>query len=62
MFPRMRNFTPNHRMTGVGNALKRHYQVFLLDYEQVGWRSRGGWVGEAEAEQGDACCVPEAPT
>lgn len=35
VFPRMRNFTPNHRMTGVGNALKRHYQVFLLDYEQV---------------------------
>lgn len=36
VFPRMRNFTTNHKMTGVGNALKRHYQVFLLEYEQVG--------------------------
>ena len=31
----MRNFTANHKMTGVGNALKRHYQLFLLEYEQV---------------------------
>lgn len=23
------------RMTGVGNALKRHYQLYLLDYEQA---------------------------
>lgn len=41
VFPRMRNFTPNHRMTGVGNALKRHYQVFLLEYEQVGRGCKG---------------------
>ncbi len=39
----MRNFTPNHRMTGVGNALKRHYQVFLLEYEQVGAAGCGEW-------------------
>lgn len=35
VFPRMRNFTATHRMTGVGNALKRHYQALLLDYEQA---------------------------
>lgn len=35
VFPRMRNFTSNHKMTGVGNALKRHYQVFLVEYEQA---------------------------
>ncbi|EFN52539.1 hypothetical protein CHLNCDRAFT_15191, partial [Chlorella variabilis] len=27
--------TAHHKMTGVGNALKRHYQVFLLEYEQA---------------------------
>lgn len=31
----MRNFTAAHRLTGVGNALKRHYQVYLLEYERV---------------------------
>ncbi|PSC70291.1 AT-rich interactive domain-containing 4-like [Micractinium conductrix] len=35
VFPRMRNYTANHKMTGVGNALKRHYQVFLQEYEQA---------------------------
>ncbi|KFM25586.1 hypothetical protein F751_0613 [Auxenochlorella protothecoides] len=35
VFPAMRNFTQDHRLTGVGNALKRHYQVCLLDYEQA---------------------------
>ncbi|KAL4422493.1 hypothetical protein ABPG75_008690 [Micractinium tetrahymenae] len=35
VFPRMRNFTANNKMTGVGNALKRHYQHFLLEYEQA---------------------------
>ena len=35
VFPAMRNFTSSNRMTGVGNALKRHYVGFLLDYEQV---------------------------
>lgn len=35
VFPRMRNWTMNHRMTGVGNALKRHYQGYLWEYEQV---------------------------
>eukprot|EP00887_Chlorella_sp_A99_P000408 scaffold13.g408.t1 len=31
VFPRMRNFTAQHRMTGVGNALKRHYQAHPQD-------------------------------
>ena len=35
VFPRMANFTAHNRMTGVGNALKRHYLLYLLDYEQV---------------------------
>ena len=35
VFPRMRNYTAQHKMTGVGNALKRHYQMFLLEYEHV---------------------------
>ncbi|KAK9844911.1 hypothetical protein WJX74_008601 [Apatococcus lobatus] len=35
VFPKMRNFSNSHRMTGVGNALKRHYQLYLLDYEQA---------------------------
>ena len=44
----MRNFTANHKMTGVGNALKRHYQLFLYEYEQVrrlGWPGRKGSGG-----------------
>ena len=35
VFPKMRNWTANHRMTGVGNALKRHYQTYLCEYEMV---------------------------
>eukprot|EP00803_Ostreobium_quekettii_P001217 evm.model.scf_1457.3 EVM.evm.TU.scf_1457.3 scf_1457:18929-26380(+) len=35
VFPQMRNWTEHHRMTGVGNALKRHYQTYLWEYEQV---------------------------
>lgn len=31
VFPRMRNYTPVNNMTGVGNALKRHYQVIPPD-------------------------------
>ncbi|KAL3143576.1 hypothetical protein ABBQ38_002373 [Trebouxia sp. C0009 RCD-2024] len=33
VFPRMANYTNTHKMTGVGNALKRHYQALCLDYE-----------------------------
>ena len=60
VFPRMRNFTAHHKMTGVGNALKRHYQVFLLEYEQVeavagagGREMRLGW--EAVLSCGCGC-------
>ncbi|KAK9814581.1 hypothetical protein WJX72_008178 [[Myrmecia] bisecta] len=35
VFPSMHNFTSSHRMTGVGNALKRHYQLYLWEYEQA---------------------------
>ena len=35
VFPHMRNFTASHKMTGVGNALKRHYANFLEAYEAV---------------------------
>ena len=60
VFPRMRNFTASHKMTGVGNALKRHYQLFLLEYEQVGgWEGGrllvGGWAGGGWLGAGGAC-------
>lgn len=29
----MANWANTHKMTGVGNALKRHYQALLLEYE-----------------------------
>ncbi|CAL8464121.1 g3656 [Coccomyxa elongata] len=35
VFPKMNNFTAHNRMTGVGNALKRHYTMYLLEYEQA---------------------------
>ncbi len=35
VFPRMRNYTASNRMTGVGNALKRLYQRYLVEYEQA---------------------------
>lgn len=35
VFPKMNNFTAHNRMTGVGNALKRHYTMYLQEYEQV---------------------------
>ncbi len=36
IFPQLNNFTAHNRMTGVGNALKRHYTLYLLEYELVG--------------------------
>ena len=33
VFPSMRNWTEQHRMTGIGNALKKHYKNWLLLYE-----------------------------
>ncbi len=35
VFPRMRNWTETNKQTGVGNALKRHYQNYLWEYEQA---------------------------
>lgn len=35
VFPKMDNYTAHNRMTGVGNALKRHYMMYLLEYEEV---------------------------
>ena len=35
VFPRMRNYTAHNRMTGAGNALKRLYQRYLIEYEQA---------------------------
>lgn len=35
VFVRMRNWTENNKQTGVGNALKRHYQNFLWEYEMA---------------------------
>lgn len=35
IFPKMRNYTPSHKMTGIGNALKTKYQQLLLEYENV---------------------------
>jgi hypothetical protein len=31
----MSNFTAVNKMTGVGNALKKHYQMYLTEYEKV---------------------------
>ena len=31
----MTNWANTHKMTGVGSALKRHYQGLLLDYEMA---------------------------
>eukprot|EP00210_Caulerpa_lentillifera_P002749 g2628.t1 len=45
VFPKMRNWTANHKMTGVGNALKRHYQGYLSEYEMF----------HAEDLTGDGC-------
>lgn len=33
VFAKMRNHTSVNKMTGVGNTLKRHYEVYLLEYE-----------------------------
>ncbi|KAK9822214.1 hypothetical protein WJX81_006927 [Elliptochloris bilobata] len=47
VFPRMRNYTATNRMTGVGNALKRLYQRYLVEYEQA----------HPEDVTGDACSL-----
>ena len=44
IFPKMRNYTPSHRMTGIGNALKTKYQQLLGDYEKVSNLPKSGHV------------------
>lgn len=50
----MRNWTENNRQTGVGNALKRHYQNFLWEYEIV---SDPGRAWKEVALVGHATCT-----
>lgn len=38
IFPKMANFTPNHRATSVGNQLLQNYRKFLASYED--WHQR----------------------
>ena len=47
VFPRLKNYTAGHKMTGVGNALKRHYQQWLSEYEEANPQDVSG--GEAPA-------------
>jgi len=35
VFPKMRNYAAGSKVQGVGNALKRHYQQLLLEYEHA---------------------------
>lgn len=42
VFPKMSNWTATHKMTGVGNALKRHYQRMLWEYERANQRDVAG--------------------
>uniref|UniRef100_A0A7S0MUW2 ARID domain-containing protein n=1 Tax=Pyramimonas obovata TaxID=1411642 RepID=A0A7S0MUW2_9CHLO len=35
VFTRMSNFSTGHHQTGVGNALKKHYTKYLIDYEMA---------------------------
>ncbi|CAK0786305.1 hypothetical protein CVIRNUC_009518 [Coccomyxa viridis] len=47
IFPQLNNFTAHNRMTGVGNALKRHYTLYLLEYE----------LAHPEDMLGDTCAL-----
>ena len=38
----MANWTADHKMTGVGNALKRHYRKLLWEYERANQRDIAG--------------------
>ncbi|CAL9205428.1 unnamed protein product [Musa hybrid cultivar] len=33
IFSNMQNYTASNKMTGVGNTLKKHYEMYLLEYE-----------------------------
>ena len=34
IFPNMRNYTPNHKATSIGNQLLSNYKKFLYEYEK----------------------------
>ena len=34
IFPNMRNYTPNHKATSIGNQLLSNYRKFLYEYEK----------------------------
>ena len=42
IFTKMSNWTQEHKMTGVGNALKRHYRKMLWEYERANQRDIAG--------------------
>lgn len=42
VFTKMANWTADHKMTGVGNALKRHYRKLLWEYERANQRDIAG--------------------
>jgi hypothetical protein len=42
IFTKMANWTADHKMTGVGNALKRHYRKMLWEYERANQRDIAG--------------------
>jgi hypothetical protein len=42
IFTKMANWTADHKMTGVGNALKRHYRRLLWEYERANQRDIAG--------------------
>ena len=42
VFTKMANWTADHKMTGVGNALKRHYRKLLWEYERANQKDIAG--------------------
>jgi hypothetical protein len=46
VFAKMRNHTSVNKMTGVGNTLKKHYEVYLLEYELA-----------HDDVDGEECCI-----
>jgi hypothetical protein len=58
VFPALGNYTAHNRMTGVGNALKRHYLLYLADYEQA--RAGLFWLSQHPAPLGS--CFSRVPS
>lgn len=49
VYPALKNYTPEGKVTAVGNVLKHHYQALLLDYEAANQRDVGGGGAPAAA-------------